>query len=226
MRSIRLILLVLITFLGGCATTATIEPTAVRMNPGEGQFAPARVFMNRKIPVPRIYADRLEAVEAALKQSEAFFDVGRGVDSPIILDITLERGSRENVVQTAGHLLSAATLFLVPSKVHAYNELKVSVYIHGKRIKSYEFRQDYGQIVGLHNYNEIATNQHNEFRSIRNLVNQFVNALDADDLLPRVRLDESESPDAQPSTPKDREANQRLWSTPPSILQAVSTPLV
>lgn len=210
MRLIKLAIFVLLACLTGCATTANIQPTTISMNPTEGQFVPVRVFMNRKIPVPRIYADRLEAVEAALKKSGAFFDVGRGVDSPIILDITLERGTRDNAVNTAGHLLSAATLFLIPSKVNGYNELKVSVYAYGKRLKSYEFRQDYGQVVGLHNYNEIASNQDNEFLSIRSLVHQFVNALDADDLLPRVKLDDSGQPETQQPAPKEREASHRL----------------
>jgi hypothetical protein len=186
--------LALVCVLAGCATTATIEPEEVAINRAEGQFVPVRVFFNRSIPVLNNYVDRLEAVEAALKESRAFFDAGPYVDSPIILDIELSRGSYDTAVNFAGQMLSAATLFVVPTKTRSYNLLKVSVYAYGTLLKSYEFKQDFTQVLGVYNYRELVYNEDNEFLSIRNLVNQFVNALDTDNLLPKVKLNETWHP--------------------------------
>ncbi|MCO5094292.1 MAG: hypothetical protein M9960_03590 [Xanthomonadaceae bacterium] len=201
MRISRLFILAVVAALCGCAKTTNIKPEQVVINSSEGQIAPVRVFINRRVPVARFYVSRLEAIESALKESGAFFDIGSHVDSPFILDIELSRGTNDTAGDTAGQILSAATLFLVPSKVHNFNELKVAVYAYGNIIKNYEFKQEYTQVLGLHNYNEVATNQDNEFLSIKNLVNKFVNALDADKLLPKVKLRSAPEPATEtPST--------------------------
>lgn len=180
--------IMMLVLVSACAKTANIKPQAIDMNVSEGQFVPVRLFLNRSTPVPRFYVSRLEAVEASLKKSGAFFDIGTHVDSAVFLDMELSRGSNDSTLDMAGQLVSAATLFLVPSKVENFNQLSVDVYAYGKLLKRYEFRQDYSQVVGLHNYEEIASNQDNEFLSIQNLVNQFVNALNADQLLPKMKL--------------------------------------
>lgn len=212
---------ILASTLVGCVKTANIKPEPVALNPNEGQFVPVRAFFNRSTPVPRFYVSRLEAVEAALKKSGAFFDVGPYVDSPIILDIELNRGTTDTTVDTAGQILSAATLFLIPTKANNFNELKVSVYAFGKLLKTYEFKQEYTQVIGLHNYDEVASDKGNEFLSIESLVNQFVNALSKDRLIPKVKLDESGQPippeEAMPEPQANSSLNPTFWSYAPKF---------
>lgn len=220
MRKRSLPALALLAAISGCATTAGIQPEEVRIDPAHGQLVPARTFINRQQPVPRFYLTRLEAVEAALKQSGAFFDVGSHVDSPVVLDIELNRGTTDGTLHAVGHVLSAATLFLVPSKANNFNELRVVVYVYGKQVKSYEFRQEYSEVLGLHNSRELATNQGNEFLSIKNLVHQFVNALIEDGILPRVILDQGVPGDAEEELPAEQQATiaprpmRSLFSSP------------
>lgn len=222
----KLYLLVLLVAMYGCATTANIQPEEVRIDRTEGQLIPVRAFLNRQQPVPRFYMSRLDAVEAALKESGAFFDVGSHVDSPIILDIQLDRGTSDGALHSAGHILSAATLFLVPTKVNNFNELKVDVYAYGRLLKTYEFRQEYSQLLGLHNYNEVASNQDNEFLSIRNLVNQFVNAIVEDGILPRILMEDADTADPENVPPPLHEARNSLRPDDDPSIVALAAGLV
>ena len=214
MRYIKFAITLAALTLAACAKTAYIKPEKVELDLNQGQFVPVRTYLNRSTPVARFYVSRLEAVEASLKKSGAFFDVGPYVDSPVILDIELSRGTNDTAIDTASQLLSAATLFLIPTKANNYNELKVSVYAFGKLIKSYEFRQEYTQVVGLHNYNEVASDEGNEFLSIESLVNQFVNQLNQDNLLPKVKLDDSSRPIPTKEQQIEPQANNSFKPTP------------
>ena len=206
----KIFVLTVMTLLAGCATTANIQPDELIIDPTAGQFIPVKVFYNRKVPVARFYVSRLEAVEASLKESGAFFDLGAHVRSPVILDIELNRGTNDSVVDTASQLLSAATLFLVPTKAKNFNTLKVDVYAYGKLIRTYQYQQEYEQVIGLYNYNEVASNEGNEFLAIKAVVNKFVNEVERDKLLPKVVLGEDGQPIYEDESELEPEASNSL----------------
>ena len=141
MTKINLMLPVYIAILAvalvGCATFGTLKPVDYHLPEERAMFVPVGAFINRNKPIPRFYVNRLDAVEASLKKTGAFFAIGSNVVSEYYFDITLERESKDNIVDFAGNLVSAGTLFLVPSKVHNYNMLTVDVYGRGRKIKTY-----------------------------------------------------------------------------------------
>ena len=176
-RYIRVLFSILI--LSGCATT-----TEVYKYTTESIYPPVRVHINRTVPVPRFYVNRLDEVNAEIKRSGMFVDAGSHVDSPLVFDITLHRGTTDTAANTAGHLLSAATLFVVPSKVNNFNKLTVDLYLSGKKIKTYEYTDHYEETLSITTAmsSEVSTN---EFSSIRKVVNMFLEEFDKDKVLKR-----------------------------------------
>lgn len=206
----------------GCVRTATIQPAEVVVDTSAGQFVPVRTFLNRKEVVMRSDIGRFDAVNASLKKSGAFFDVGSHVSSPVVFDMQLRRVHDDGVKEFAHAMLSAATLFLIPVKVTATNTLKVDVYAYGNLLKTYDYTEEYSQILGLHNYVEVVENRGNEFLSIENIINRFVNQIEVDQILPKVRVGDDGQmivPDVEGSDQQAHNqahhAGQLLWS--PSI---------
>lgn len=191
-NQIILILIILCTLvISGCATpTEEIKYTNSFEN---GVFLPVRFHINRNEPVRRNYISRLDEVDAAFKKSNLFFDIGATVDSPYIIDVKLDSGTTDSAINSAGVLLSAATLFIVPSKVHNYNTLNVDFYINGQLVKNYTYREDYEETLSITDAGakEYDINS-NEFKSIRNLVARFLQDFDNDSLMPRLIAKESQ----------------------------------
>lgn len=212
----KLLLVIILFILVGCARTAYLEPTSVSFDRSAGQFPPAKVFYNRNVPVARYYVSRLEAVEAALKETGAFFDLGQHVRSPIILDIELasDDADADTAMDYAAAALSGATLSLVPTKNQVITTLKVDVYGKGQLIGSYKFHQEYEQVDALFNLQERVNEETNEFRAIRNLVNRFVNQLHSDNILPKVRLENQERQPQNTKNDSDERANNWLRPGP------------
>ncbi len=192
--------LLILTFiiLAGCASTSNQPVFEFDSGDAKGVFVPVRVHINRNVPVARFYESRLIEVKNTLKRSGMFLEVGSHVDSPYVLDLQLERGSNDNAVDTTAQLLSAATLFLLPSKVNGYHILKADLYIDGSLLKSYEYKDEYDETISIYNYNEAASNDGDEFVSIRNVVNKLLKGLDEDDVIERY-IDNSNQQD----TPKE-----------------------
>jgi len=162
-----------------------------------GIYLPVRFHINRNEPVARFYLSRLEEVDAEFKRSSFFYDIGATVDSPYTLDVKLDRGTTDTALETTGHILSAATLFIVPSKVNNYNTLTVDFYNNGKLIKNYKYEEHYEETLSILDggISEYDVNS-NEFISIRNLVNRFLQDFDHDNLMPRL-LRKEKPPEAE-----------------------------
>jgi len=179
-KKIGLILLILI--IQGCASTT--QKYNYIADKSEGLFVPVRLFVNRAIPVPRFYESRLDYVGMSLKKSGAFIDIGSHIDSPYVLDVRIERGTHDSIADVTGQILSAATLFLVPSIVHNFNKIDADLYIHGKKVKSYSFTEDYEDTLSIAN-NFDSAGDSNEYKTIHNLTHRLISQLDKDKLLPK-----------------------------------------
>lgn len=163
----------------GCASSDKRE-LAYAPATDSGAFVPVQLVMNRKAPVPRKYIDRVSAAEAELSRSGLFAQIGPGVASEYLLEVSLERGTHESVAEAAVHVLSAATLFLVPSRVRNFNLLKADLYVQGQLRKSYAYQDEFQDPLSAFDWTET-----NEFVSIKNVVRKFMMELDRDQLIPR-----------------------------------------
>jgi len=166
----------------GCAAPKTRE-IAFTKDAHAGSLVPVKLLMNRNAPIPRFYLDRLSAAEAELANSGLFESIGPDIESDYRLELTLERGTHQSVADAAVHVISAASLFLIPSRVRNFNELQVELYSHGKLAKTYHYRQNYADPLSAFDWTET-----NEFVSIKNVVRAFMNELEEDRLIPRQRL--------------------------------------
>ncbi len=168
-----------------CAPIASLRPFEYTLPTDRGVFAPVRLEINRDAPVPEFYQSRLDLVASELESSGAFHSVGQDVDSEYVLDVRLGRHTTDTAVDTANQMLSAVTLFLIPSTAHNVNKLEVDCYVDGVHVRRYEYTGAYEERISLFNYRALSEGG-DEFVSIRNMLNHLIRDLDHDDILPRV----------------------------------------
>jgi len=176
---------VLAISLGGCTTFGTLKPVDYRMPKDHAMFAPVTVYIDRNVLVSRLEVPRLNAIDKYLKETNAFFALGPNINSEYCIDITLSGEFRNTIVDMAKGIAGAATLGVLPMRDHYTNILTVTVLKNGSKIKTYQYRGDYDNVVSAFNTPERMAGG-DEFISLHNLVNEFVNDLDNDNLLPRV----------------------------------------
>lgn len=167
--------------LAGCVGSNPIKPTAFAPSNG-GLYEPVTLFVNRTVPTPRFYVSRLDAVDAALRRSGEFSSLGPDRDARYILDATLDRLDRGGAADFGGQMVSAATLFLLPSRVRATNRLTVDLYVDGRKVKTYVHAVDYEETLSAFNLSDVGSQ---EFTAINNVVNLFLAELAADQHIPR-----------------------------------------
>lgn len=173
-------ILLTVFLLSGCVATNTLTPFEFKPAVDLPKFVPVTLFVNRAEPVPRFYMSRVYAVEREMGEGKIFTSIGSDVESPYVLDAKMHRGSNESSINFVGHILSAATLFLIPSKISNYNELTVDLYVNGARVESFRYREDYEDTSWLFNAPGDV-----EFQSIRSLVNKFLQEFESKNLIPR-----------------------------------------
>ncbi len=171
--------------LQGCASGAPSKVEKLISTDVMVPFVPARLLLNARVPVARFYENRLDFLQAELVKTRAFVALGSSVNSPVVIDLTLERGSDSGGVEATGQILSAATLFLVPAPVNGYHTLKADVRINGIFVRHYEYRDDYSTNTGVYNMGRIGTEKDPEFASIRNVAYKFINEIERDNVIPR-----------------------------------------
>jgi hypothetical protein len=150
-----------------------------------GPFAPTQLLINPRTSYPRFYESRIDYLNKCLVETKAFRALGSRINSPIVIEATLDRGSDENIGQQTAQVLSAATLFLVPAPINLYNSLTVDMYVNGALVKHFEYRENYATDTGIYNMPKLGTDKDPEFLAIRNLAYRFVNDVERESLLPR-----------------------------------------
>ena len=185
-NTLKLFIVSALIFVSGC-TAAKLDRIALNSSGDDSKLVPTTVFINRGSPVARFYVNRLEAVNNAIVKSGIFLDAGSHVRSPYVLDINLERDTHDNAADSAAQILSAGTLFLLPSKVHNINKLNVDFYAYGTLVKRYEYAEDYEEVLSIFNMKKQHEEGGNEFLSIENLVNTLLNDVQQDALIPRLK---------------------------------------
>ena len=177
-----------------CAPTGDLTKHSYHLPVDHAHFQPIGLYINRHSPVTPFDVARVTATELALKETGAFADIGSNVNSDYYLDVTLRNHAKGGAADLAKTLVSASTLFLVPSKVHNSKALTVDIFFRAHKIKTYRYTSDYDSTMGLtsddltldpRRYDDQASRNRDEFACIHNLVNQFVRDLDRDNLLPR-----------------------------------------
>lgn len=172
--------------LGGCASSPPIKQVELVTTKAMVPLVPTRLLMNPRTSVPRFYVSRLDYLQKHLVESGAFRALGPQIVSPVTIEATLALGSDAPASESAGQILSAATLFVVPAPVSGYNTLKVDVYLQGIFIRHYEYREDYRTTTSIFSVSGIGTDKDPEFLAIRNLAFRFINEIESDGVIPRM----------------------------------------
>ncbi len=177
--------------LAGCAAPAPVEPFRHAFDFSRGTFAPTRVTINRNLPLPAHYLDRLDAVVEALDRSGVFAGFGPDTPSNTVLDLTLERLSDDSfnsVSASAGSVhrhggLGVGAAVPVTGGRHTHR-LTAVVYRQGISRAAYRYVGDFETSWGLMRPDTLAIGGP-EHTLIANLVNRLVRDLDRDDAIPR-----------------------------------------
>ncbi|WP_152032932.1 hypothetical protein [Gallaecimonas mangrovi] len=163
-------------------TTNTFTPKS------KMQFVATRVqveYPTPETPTPeqrlRISMLKGQAV-IALNSSGAFKRIDEYHDSPYLLDIKLAEKSRDQAKDVANQLVSAATLFILPTGSKGQWVITVDLYSHGIKTNSYRLTEDFENSISSRNL--FSTAPTNEQIALENAMNHLINEIKDDSSIP------------------------------------------
>lgn len=173
-------ILIVLSIASGCASVPEIQRPVI---PEGDRFVPVNYFFDTSDYSTVNEAKSAQYLTESLLKSGRFVQLDRGIARwPHTLQIKYKRLNSESPVETAGFLLSAATLFVVPTKVTHKYVLSIELFAGNVLLKKFTYEEEMASIVSI-----FKDPLKDDYESIERLLSKFYADLDASNLLPRAK---------------------------------------